>query len=229
RSLNGGYTCVQAPSLADALTALNDHIFDLIIADLGLPDVAQGQQHLGVESLRRAAPGLPLVVVTGDELGASICGALVRAGASTIATKGTGHAYAAHLAVQVTAAIEQERYIRRRLDQASQAARATAEAALAQSLDTLTTEIRAALAERPALAEDDPTVSTEPTDPGVEMGRETGGMLVKLARLLGPGGRRFAAGLLASGLGTGWWWLPALVESCTPTPPSITEPIEGTP
>ncbi|MFT5680562.1 MAG: CheY-like chemotaxis protein [Myxococcota bacterium] len=233
RALNGGYSCVHVESMAEALAALKDHIFDLIISDLALPDVAAGQQHIGVEALRRAAPGLPIVVVTGGDLGASVCATLVRAGASTIAVKSTGPAYIAHLSVQVTAAIEQERYIRRRLDEASQAAHATAEVALTQSLDLLTAEIRGALAERAIDTDtDDETtvIINPPTDAGIELARETGGLLVRALRFLGPWGRRLLAALLTSGsLTASWWWLPLLGESCAPTPPAAIESTEGAP
>ena len=221
RVLNGGYVCTNAQTLAVAITALKDHVFDLIVADLTLPDIAQGQQHIGVEALRRVAADLPLVVIIGELPGASACGALVRAGATTIVIKGTGAAYTSHLNVQVTAAIELERHMQGRLDVARSAARREGEDDLNAALANLTAEIRTTLAARPV--DDDPEESlVEPTDVVVALGRETGGLLVRALRSLGPWGRRFLTALLASGtLGAGWWWLPLLDESCDPTSPTV--------
>ncbi len=224
RSLNGGYECTNAASLAEALAALRDHVFDLVIADLSLPDVAGGQHHIGVEALRLAAPELPIVVVTGESLGASACGALVRAGATTVAVKGVGPEHAEHLNAQVTAAIERERIMLVRLSQAADNARLATEGRIVGAVEALAAEVR-------SLIDILKTSATPPTPPledaGVALGQETGGLVVRIVRRLGPWGRRLLAGLLTSGGLAGWRWLPPLVSSCTP--PEQPTHIEGEP
>ncbi len=59
----GGYTFTLCPDGATALTHLADESFDLIVADLGLPDLH------GLELLRRAKalwPQTPLAVISGS-------------------------------------------------------------------------------------------------------------------------------------------------------------------
>jgi DNA-binding response OmpR family regulator len=59
----GGYGVTLCPDGATALTHLADESFDLIVADLGLPDLH------GLELLRRAKalwPRTPLAVITGS-------------------------------------------------------------------------------------------------------------------------------------------------------------------
>jgi DNA-binding response OmpR family regulator len=59
----GGYRFALCPDGASALARLGEEPFDLIVADLGLPDLP------GEEVLRRARalqPGTPLAVITGS-------------------------------------------------------------------------------------------------------------------------------------------------------------------
>lgn len=59
-----GFTVTEARRLSDAISCLKSGLYDLVLLDLGLPD-SKGIETL--RSLRGAVPGLPVVVLTGEE------------------------------------------------------------------------------------------------------------------------------------------------------------------
>ncbi|MCP8939506.1 response regulator transcription factor [Alsobacter sp. SYSU M60028] len=76
----------EAQSIAEALACLRAADIDLILLDLALPD---SRGHEGLAVLRAAAPGLPVVVLTGaaDD---DVRGACLAAGASAVVFKSNG-------------------------------------------------------------------------------------------------------------------------------------------
>ncbi|MEP6494913.1 MAG: EAL domain-containing protein [bacterium] len=79
-----GTTLAHVETMAEAQTYLADHVIDVILLDLGLPD-AQG---LGaVRRVHTAAPHVPLVVLTGQE-DPLLAGHALRAGAQDYLIKG---------------------------------------------------------------------------------------------------------------------------------------------
>jgi DNA-binding response OmpR family regulator len=58
-----GYEVVHVPSVAEALAALADRRFDVVIADLRLPD---GRGEEIIEAARARSAQLPIVVTTGE-------------------------------------------------------------------------------------------------------------------------------------------------------------------
>lgn len=79
------YQCVIADSLQGATVLLESHSFDVIIADLGLPD---SQAHHTVEGLLDAAPTVPIIVLTGTDEGVDQSLSAVRKGATYFLRKG---------------------------------------------------------------------------------------------------------------------------------------------
>ncbi len=68
-----GYDCEWVPDAAEALHALHRSRFDLLISDINMP----GNRHLElVKELTKVAPGLPVILLTGDPSLASAASAV---------------------------------------------------------------------------------------------------------------------------------------------------------
>lgn len=78
-----GLSVDEAADAASALDRLSDVTFDVVVADLGLPDL-EGAALL--VRLREAAPGARIVVLTGRS-GADLRRTCLRAGADEVLTK----------------------------------------------------------------------------------------------------------------------------------------------
>lgn len=73
------FEVVTAHQLGDALEALESRRFDLVVLDLGLPDVSSEME--GLETIHEAHPDVPIVVLTGVEPADDLYDAAVAAGA----------------------------------------------------------------------------------------------------------------------------------------------------
>lgn len=113
KRLNGGWTFSEAASLQEALTALEQGIDpDVVITDLSLPDVPQGNGRQVVKEIRRVAPdGAAIVVNTGAELDPERVADWSRAGADGICGKDD------RLSLVVLAAIGRRAHTMKRLNQ----------------------------------------------------------------------------------------------------------------
>lgn len=79
------YASVRAESLAQALEILQKETFDIILSDLKLPDASGLDVY---EALDRGAPGLPIILLTGNLLDEDIAIKAVQKGAQDYLIKG---------------------------------------------------------------------------------------------------------------------------------------------
>ena len=124
---------VPAPTLADAMAHVAELPVDVVVLDLGLPD-AQGLS--GLETMQRAAPGVPVIVLTGQEGDSDLGVRALQAGAQDLLNKSDTRPQ--ELVRAIRFAIERERLTRQVTRQARERAALARVDAAGRSIPDLT-------------------------------------------------------------------------------------------